>query len=450
MKKELPKTVAVMTMGCRLNQSDSALIHDRFQKDGYEVVKTNSEKEIGYVIVNSCTVTNSAAQKSRASLRKFKREHPDSCVIITGCSAEMNDEFWAEEVAADIVVPNLGKVEIMDYINAYNEGTELPASRSSEINKDFFDPEIEDSSSFVFKEEAQEIYPFISRSYLKVQEGCNDFCTFCIIPFTRGRERSRDWDEVIETFTKMVEAGAKEIVVTGVNVSTYNHDGRRLPELLEALASVEGDFRIRLSSTEPNLGNINLLDVMLKYPEKICRFLHLSIQHSTDEILTAMNRNYTIEQFCYFASEAKRRVPGLHLGTDFIVGFPGETAELFEDACDVVDKIAFSNMHIFPYSPREGTPAADMKNKVPERIAKERHKELSVIANKHSVEFSNSAVGQKLRVLIENEPKEGVFEGWSDNYLRVVIEDASLEKNMFADVTITEVRNDGKLTGKLI
>jgi threonylcarbamoyladenosine tRNA methylthiotransferase MtaB len=293
----------------------------------------------------------------------------------------------------------------------------------------------------VFVEKASARFPFKSRAFLKVQEGCNNFCTYCIVPYARGRERSRAWDEVTADFRQLLEAGYHEVVLTGVNISAYNDNGRKLVDLLHELSAIPGDFRIRLSSTEPHPENMNLLDVMADNP-KICRFLHLSLQHGTDEILKAMNRKYTTAEYAAFIAEARKRIPGIHIGTDIIVGFPGETDELFAAECEFVRRMNFANIHIFTYSPREGTPAATFPDQIPADIVKPRYATLKAIADDSKKAFVDAHVEKELEVLFERRKKNGFFEGWSDNYIAVRCASQGISKNILTQVRGLTVTSD--------
>jgi threonylcarbamoyladenosine tRNA methylthiotransferase MtaB len=410
------KTAAAITVGCRLNQADTALIYGRLQEAGYEILEPESDKPLDLIIINSCAVTAAASQKSRQYARSCRKKHPEAKIIATGCDSEIEKIYWMQEKACDIYIPNAEKSKILDYINGVT-------AKGKYTNKN------------IFKEDAVSIYPFRSRAFIKIQEGCESFCTYCIVPFARGPERSRDRNDVICEFRKLIEQGHHEIVLTGVNISTYKDGPCWLSDLLSELSAIDGDFRIRLSSTEPHPENKNLIGIMKDNP-KICRFLHLPLQHGTNEILKLMGRKYTAEEFADFANEAISSIPGLHLGTDVICGFPGETDELFEKSCRFIENIQFANLHVFCYSPRPGTAAVLLPDKVPGNVMKYRHKTLLDIEDKLADRFLNSQIWQTLRVLIEKVRKNGDCEGWTDNYIRVQTNIENAKVNSFADVLI--------------
>ena len=412
------KTAAAMTVGCRLNQADTALIFGRLKEAGYEIVKPDTDGPLDVVIINSCAVTASASQTSRNFVRACRRNHPEAKVIVTGCDSEVEKEFWQNEKSVDIYVPNSEKSKIMEYING-------PL------------PRIEAAKEKIFMENSTGFYPFKSRAFIKIQEGCDNFCTYCIVPYARGSERSRDHAEIIGEFRRLLDQGHKEIVLTGVNVSTYRDKSYGLSELVLRLLEFEGDYRIRLSSTEPHKENSKLIAIMKDNP-KVCRFMHLPLQHGTDEILKLMGRKYTAEEFAEFAEEALSSIPGLHLGTDVICGFPGETRALFEKSCRFIERLPFANIHVFSFSPRKGTPAADFDDHVLPAEMKERHQKLETLEGVTVDKFLDTQIGRTLRVLIEKVRHNGEAEGWSDNYIRVISRIENAKRNSFADVLIKE------------
>lgn len=421
--EERKKTVAAITVGCRLNQADTALIYGRLREAGYEILKPETAEPLDLIIINSCAVTAAASQKSRQYARSCRKKHPEAKIIATGCDSETEKIYWMQEKAADIYIPNSEKSKILDYINGITP-TEKPAVKN------------------IFRENAVSVYPFRSRAFIKIQEGCESFCTYCIVPYARGPERSRDRNEVISEFRKLIELGHHEIVLTGVNISTYRDGSCRLSDLLSELSAIDGDFRIRLSSTEPHTENRKLIGVMKDNP-KICRFLHLPLQHGTNEILKLMGRKYSSEEFADFANEALSSIPGLHLGTDVICGFPGETEERFDKSCRFIENIPFANLHVFCFSQRKGTPAADFPDTVSGEVMKYRHRFLEDIEDKLADKFLDSQIGKTLRVLIEKVRSNGGCEGWTDNYIRVQTNIGNAKANSFADVLIK--KKSGKI-----
>lgn len=431
-------SAAIITLGCRLNQADTALLNGRLRSAGYDILPYGRTEKIDLILINTCTVTGTASRKSLQAVRRAKREHPEALIVMTGCCAELKAEKPGDLDLPDILVSNEDKKNIIEIIGKFRSG-------KKEGNTENPTP----PSETLFREKTEPVYPFRSRAFLKIQEGCNNFCSYCIVPHVRGRERSRHWDEVITEFSRLLEAGYREIVLTGVNTCAYRFEKKGLPELLRALSSEKGDFRIRLSSTEPSENLYEILDVMADNP-RICRFLHLSLQHGTDEILRKMNRKYTVREYAEFVRTARKKIPGLHLGTDIITGFPGETDEIFSRMCAFLKSMDFANTHIFPYSPRKGTPAVTMKGKIPRHVARERAEKLRRIAFASASEFAASQVGKILPVIPEKRKGENFRSGWSDNYLNVEFKGKPREKNSIVKLRIENVCDGVKLKGRIV
>ncbi len=414
----------VFTLGCRLNSADSALLVSRLTEAGYEV--SESAENVALIIVNSCTVTAEAARKSRQMVRKFRSMHPEAVIVVTGCSAELDREAFLADSAADVVLTNPEKRSLPELVGEFLAGHAGLGGALKSMQQPVTP----------FRENAFGSFPFRSRAFLKIQEGCGNFCSYCIVPYARGPERSRAFDEVLADCRKAVEAGFPELVLTGVNTCAYSDSGRDLGALVHEIARIDGEFRIRLSSTEPAPGNRSLLDVMSSEP-KVCRFLHLALQNGSDRILAAMNRHYTTAEYADFVRAARERIPGIHLGSDLIVGFPGETEEDFAESCRFVESMEFANLHIFTYSPRAGTPAAALPGRIPPDVAKERHKRLEVIAAESKRRFIAGLYGQKLPVIFERIDSDGMARGWSDNYveLRVPADEVPLDRIVPVEAT---------------
>jgi threonylcarbamoyladenosine tRNA methylthiotransferase MtaB len=441
------------TLGCRLNQADTALIFGRLEKDGYSVIKPENESTPDLIIVNTCTVTANAAQKSRQATRSLRKKYPQACVIVSGCDCEKGIGGWESESAVDIIIPNAEKKDISKIVAEWKEKRRISHHTKKDkpfVHKTASDEEILESDEekgnmksietpdidVSFREDAIADYPFRSRAFLKVQEGCNSFCTYCIVPYVRGRERSRNLDEVLEEAKALIKRGHREIVVTGVNISAYRNNDTGITDLVEKLARLEGDFRIRLSSMEPHSENRNLVELIKKY-KKICRFLHIPLQHGTDTILNSMGRNYTTADFSDFMNYAFEQVPGIHLGTDVIVGFPGESDELFRESCDFISSLPIANAHIFRFSPRKGTPAATFPEQVPQRITKQRAGILEELTDEMKNRFLSSQKGKKIQVLVESKLKNGCFSGWTDNYIKAELQNSNLKPGHFTEWTVT-------------
>lgn len=393
----------IITLGCRLNQADTALLTCRLQKMGYRVQPENAVEAPELVIINSCAVTAAAAAKSRQAARKLQTLYPQAKIVFTGCAAEVDTENIAGENW--LKLGNVQKRSLSELLHS-KAVPEIIRSRDIKVEN--------------FAENAQGLFPHRTRAFIKIQEGCDNFCTYCIVPYTRGASRSRNFDEVIADCRQAIEHGVPEIVLTGVNTCNYLDRGKNLCDVITELCeTIPGKWRMRLSSTEPALDNLSLLETMAKYPDRVCRFLHLALQHGCDSVLERMNRHYTTQDFELFVNTARKLIPDIHLGTDIIAGFPGESDEEFETSYEFVRKMRFANLHVFSYSKRSGTPAAVMKNQIPDNVKKIRHKKLEALGEVMKNEFAASLHGKVLPVIFETVDKNNIAHGWSDNYVAV-------------------------------
>ena len=428
-------TASVVTLGCRLNQADSALLCDRLRRCGFQIVDEDYEESPNLVIVNSCTVTATAARKTRQLLTSIRHKHPYAYIILTGCAAEVDEEL-KEDSDFDILLTKAEKKNLESILER-------------RFNIQHHDYKPSETVETVFKEDAVAYFPFKSRANLKIQEGCNNFCTYCIVPYARGRERSRDVEEIMADFKQLLEAGFHEIVITGVNVCNYNCGGLDLVGLLEKLIAVEGDFRIRLGSTEPGEILPRVIDLMASTP-KICDFLHLPLQAGTDEILKAMGRKYTLAEYKSMIDCARSKMPHIHIGSDLIVGFPGETAELFEQSCEFVKSMHFANLHVFPFSPRKGTKAEKLPGRIPVEEMVRRVEATKPIKAACAAEFAKSLIGTELSVLFERTLANNGYEGWSSNYVKVRTRSPKSILKEIHTVKVNAGNDENILSGKLM
>ena len=429
-------TASVVTLGCRLNQADSALLCDRLRRCGFQIVDEDYEESPNLVIVNSCTVTATAARKTRQLLTSIRHKHPYAYIILTGCAAEVDEEL-KEDSDFDILLTKAEKKNLESILER----------RFNIQHHDYKPSETVDET--VFKEDAVAYFPFKSRANLKIQEGCNNFCTYCIVPYARGRERSRDVEEIMADFKQLLEAGFHEIVITGVNVCNYNCGGLDLVGLLEKLIAVEGDFRIRLGSTEPGEILPRVIDLMASTP-KSCDFLHLPLQAGTDEILKAMGRKYTLAEYKSMIDCARSKMPHIHIGSDLIVGFPGETAELFEQSCEFVKSMHFANLHVFPFSPRKGTKAEKLPGRIPVEEMVRRVEATKPIKAACAAEFAKSLIGTERSVLFERTLANNGYEGWSSNYVKVRTRSPKSILKEIHTVKVNAGNDENILSGKLM
>ena len=378
----------------------------KFIEKGYEVVQVEEKADV--YIINTCTVTNMADRKSRQMLRRVKQINPNSVVVATGCYAQVSKDELEQIEDIDLVLGINEKNNIVEYVNGYLN-TRTKYSETSDVlhQSDFLD-----FGTVTHMEK--------TRAVIKVQDGCDRFCSYCIIPYARGRVRSRLPESVINEITQIANAGIKEVVITGIHIASYGKDFRnnyKLIDLLEEINKIEGIKRIRLGSIEPTLITEEFVNRLSKL-EKICDHFHLSLQSGCDATLERMNRKYTTEEFEKVVVLLRKYYKNVAITTDIIVGFPEETNEEFVQTYNYLNKIDFYKMHIFKYSPRKGTKAALMKNQVPGDIKEERSKKLIELSDKNQKEHNEKYIGQKLEVLFEEREKEYI-KGHTTNYIVV-------------------------------
>ena len=389
--------VCLSNLGCKLNQAEVDSMARRFLARGDEIVATVADADLH--VVNSCTVTHAAARDSRKTVRRANRLRPEVKTVVTGCWATDSSEEAGSLEGVDMVVDNSSKADLVDLVHERFAGSPGFSSKETAIPVSFvplrFGP---------------------TRGLVKIEDGCNMRCSFCIIPSTRGRQRSRSVAEVVREVRGLVEAGYREIVVTGVQISAYRSDGARLVDLVEALLEHTDVGRLRLTSIAPWDFDSRLLD-LLKGP-RLCRHLHFSLQSGCGETLRRMRRPYTPEQFRRLAALTRGEVAGLALTTDVIVGFPGESDAEFAASLDFVEETAFARAHVFNYSVRAGTEAATMSGKVDDRRRKERVRRMLEVASESELRFRVENLGSEATVLWE-ECRGGSWRGMTDNYIRV-------------------------------
>lgn len=423
------KTACFLTLGCRLNQADTALMTGLLETHGYRVIDAPT-KTTEILIINTCAVTATAAQKSRQAVRRLRQKYNDAAVIATGCGVNVDPEAWQQEPAVDLVLAPARRAELPLILAEWFATRALPAPFAAPAHT----PNSPGAHTY-FSEGNTSMFPFKTRAFLKIQDGCNNFCSYCIVPYARGPQRSRELAEIIADFKTLLARGHKEIVLTGVNTCTFRSEAGGLPHLLATLAAEPGEFRLRISSAEPHPVIPEVLSVM-RDTAKVCRFLHLPAQHLADPMLKRMNRHYTLDTYIKYIEQARSMIPDIHIGTDFIVGFPGETEAEFDTALATAAQLEFANMHIFPFSAREGTVAAALKQTSSGAEIKARIERLKGVAEKGARHFAESQIGKTFRVLTET-IEDQTAEGWSDHYLRVRYPAADTEKGELVSVTPT-------------
>jgi len=421
-------TVGLMTVGCKLNQYETEGVAERLEKRGFVVVPFDEVADV--YVVNTCTVTGRSDYRSRQMLRRAARLNGDALVVATGCYAQREPEALAEMPEVDLVVGNSAKRQLAELVveslagGRYEGGTRTESGSLAE-------------QPF----EAYDISRFrgYTRAFIKIQDGCDHRCTYCAVPDARGPARSRDFDDVVAQARLLAANGYREAVLTGVHIGAYDApDGRRLPELLRALSGIDELVRLRLGSVEPRELTPELADEIVTNA-KICNHLHVPLESGSDAVLKRMRRGYTREEYVEAVRRVTDRDPLCGLGTDVMVAFPGETEEDFADTVGLIESLPFTYLHVFAFSPREGTPAAEMDGAVPAAEAKQRSRFLRDHGAMRSLEFRRGLVGRTLEVLVEERDGEGPLSGLAGNYVRVEVEgDGSTDlRNRFVSAEVT-------------
>ena len=411
----------IYTLGCKVNTYESEFIISLLENHGFIQNDFNDINDI--YIINTCTVTNNSDSKSRKIINKAIAKNKDACIIAMGCFIEANKDYNKDGI--DIIIGNKDKSKIIELIEEYFKEKKQIIRLYDKLDNNFENMEIKDFGNRC-------------RAFVKIQDGCDNFCSYCIIPFARGKCRSKKEDDVVEEVTALVNNGYKEVVLTGIHTGAYGTDlDTSFADLLNRLVKIDGLKRLRISSIETTELNEDVLDV-LKNSKVIVDHLHIPIQAGSDEVLKAMNRKYDLDFFFNKIAEIRNIRPGIAISTDVIVGFPGESEELFEKTIDTCRKLEFSKLHVFPYSERRGTKASRMDNKLPGNIKKERAKKLIEVSHQLEINYMNKFVGKEEEVLIE-EYKDGYSYGHTSNFLYVKVL-GELQHNEFCNVLIDSVQ----------
>lgn len=429
------KTVAFCTLGCKVNQYETNAMEQQFIKAGYNISQFNEKSDI--YIINTCTVTNMSDKKSRQMLRKAKQLNEKSIVVAVGCYAQVAKDTLEEIDEIDLILGNNEKKDIVKYVEEYNK------DKIMHLEDVMHQDEFIDFGTTVHMDK--------TRAVIKVQDGCDRFCSYCIIPYARGRVRSRKIKSVVDEVKSLAQNEVKEIVITGIHIASYGKDfkdGTTLIDLLEELNKIEGIERIRLGSIEPTIINDEFLNRLTKL-NKICHHFHLSLQSACDETLKRMNRRYTIEEFKTAVYLLRKRYDDVVLTTDIIVGFPGETKEEFETTYNNLKEIKFYKMHVFKYSRRKGTKADKMPNQISPKIQEERSKKIIELSNNNELKYNNEMIGKTVEVLFEEKDKDYI-KGHTQNYMVVKVKNNDIDKhhNKIEKVHIIETEG-AELLGKL-
>lgn len=432
--------IAFYTLGCKVNQADTASMENLFLRSGHQLVSFDGEADV--YIINTCVVTNTGQRKSRQTIHRAIRKNPNALIVVTGCYPQTAAEEVKAIAGVDMIIGNQDRAQIV----------QLVEERLAHRQTDTLDAVHKLTASTAFEEMAAGDITDKTRAFLKIQEGCNQFCTYCIIPYARGPLRSRSLESIRTETQRLISAGFKEIVLIGIHLGCYgkeNPDGPTLYDAVKTVLDVPGVQRLRLGSLESVEVEPRLLTLMQE-DARFCRHLHLPLQSGCDKTLQAMHRPYTTAKFKTLLADIKTKVPDIAITTDVIVGFPGETEADFETTCKFAESCGFSKMHIFPFSARKGTPAEKFAGAVTESVKKERADILGRIDETMHKTFLQAMVGQNAEVLFEQPAGEDYFEGLTGNYQRVFVKSGG--RNLGGEILPVKITAfDGeKLLGEII
>ena len=431
------KKVSFITLGCKVNQYDSDAMRTLFIHRGYKPVEHSEVADV--YIINTCSVTSIGDRKSRQVIRKIRRNNPDAVIAATGCYAQVAPEELEKMGDVDVIVGHQNRNKIVDYIEEAEK-----SEKTVNAVKDIMS--IREYENLTVDPEGE----VKARAFVKVQEGCDNYCTFCIIPYARGRLKSRKQEDAVDEIKKLVEKGYREVVLTGIHLGNYGRDlrnGTSLSTLVSELLKIPNLLRIRLGSIESVELSDELINI-IKNEKRVCHHLHLPLQSGSDAVLKSMNRHYRLRQYKDLIAMLRKKIPNLALTTDLIVGFPGETEENFKETLKTLHELKFSAIHVFPFSKRTGTPAAMYPNQITNEEKKKRVHRVQELEKKISKEFRSEFLNKIVHVLAENK-KEEYFEGFSDEYIRVTIKGENVKRGHLYSVIVEEVTDEG-LIGRVI
>ena len=415
--------IAFKTLGCRVNLYETDALASRFKAAGYEIVDADEDTDI--FVVNTCTVTNQSDQKCRQALHQIRRQHPESLIVATGCMVNHRKNELLENKTVDYAIDNERKYALFNIIDKHFKGEQV-------------DPEGLDVDLFGYQPAFD---TFHTRSLIKIHDGCNNFCSYCLIPMVRGRATSRSDKDIYDNIRSVVDHGFKEIVLTGVNMGRYQYQDVNFESLVENILNIDGDFRLRISSIEPD----NFSDRFLRLfeNEKLAPHMHICLQSGAENTLKSMRRHYTAAEFKNMCERIKTAIPYFNITTDLIVGFPGETEEDFLESAELCREIGFSHIHTFKYSVRNGTKAATMPNQIPEKIKTERSAVIRNISAENKKRYFEQMIGKQQKMLIERISFDGIAQGYGENYIPMRLKGKHLEKNTFVDVIVDGIIGKG-------
>ncbi len=421
----MKRRVAFKTLGCRLNQSETDALFTDFYKAGYEIVDFNDHADV--YVINTCTVTSQSDHKSKNIINNACRRHGSPVVVATGCLVNNNSDFFEHRNDITYAVANKNKSSILPLVDSHFKGEPL---NTSELAGGLFNFSIAEKSIH-------------TRSFIKINDGCDNSCTYCIVPKVRGKAVSRPPDSILDNIRKVVDLGYKEVVLTGVNISCYNFDEVSFEDLIEKILKIPGDFRVRISSIEPeNYGK--KLAALFNNP-KLTPHLHVCLQSGSDKILKSMGRVYDLKSYIKIIELFKKMHPDMNFTTDIIVGFPGESEKEFLETCKVIKDIGFSHIHTFKYSIRKNTVAANFPEQIPEKTKNDRSEIIRKISDDNKLAYRKSLISKTQRVLIERIAGEGHAKGYGEHYVPVKFDGVGCTTNTFMNIMISDIDINDKM-----
>ncbi len=425
------KKVAFYTLGCKVNQYETEAMLELFEKAGYEKAETEDYADV--YVINTCTVTHMSDRKSRQYIRRVKKKNPNAIIAVVGCYSQVSPEEILSIEEVNLVMGTNDRRKIVEEVEKITSVTEK-VSTVDDIMKIKAFEEIE-----INKTNGK------TRAFMKIQDGCDRYCSYCIIPYARGRVRSRDLESIVSEVKTLAENGYKEVVLTGIHVASYGKDIKdsdiKLLDVIKHINDIDGIERIRLSSVEPILFTDEFVEAVSSM-EKVCPHYHLSLQSGCDETLKRMRRRYTTEEYKVIVDRLRATIENVSITTDVIVGFPGETEEEFKTTYEFLKDIELTHMHVFKYSPRKGTPAATMDNQVDPSIKHDRSEKLLKLNQENFKKFGSKMLNKEFKVLFEQKVGNDKYEGLTENYVKVLVQSDKDITEQILTVKITNVKNE--------
>ena len=424
------KKVAFYTLGCKVNQYETEAMLELFEKEGYEKAETEDYADV--YVINTCTVTNMSDRKSRQYIRRMKKKNPDAIIAVVGCYSQVSPEEILSIDEVNLVMGTNDRKKIVEEVKKIDASRKVSTVDDIMKVKAFEEIEINKTNGK-------------TRAFMKIQDGCDRYCSYCIIPYARGRVRSRDLESIVKEVENLASNGYKEVVLTGIHVASYGKDIKdsdiKLLDVIKQINDIEGIERIRLSSVEPILFTDEFVEAVSTM-DKVCPHYHLSLQSGCDETLKRMKRRYTTEEYKAIVDRLRAAIPNVSITTDVIVGFPGETNEEFDKTYEFLKDIELTHMHVFKYSPRKGTPAATMENQVDPSTKHDRSEKLLQLNEENFNKFGQKMLDKEFNVLFEQKVGDNKYEGLTENYVKVIVESDNDISEQILKVKIKDVKNE--------